>query len=230
MRQDASSWVGQDVVTSDGVALGRVVDVYVDDDTNAPEWLELDVAKEGRRVYVPISHASATEGGVNLPFSADDVANAPAVGGEGVLSRDDEVALYQHYGVEAPALVNTDDGALVVSEEQLHVTTRPVESGRVRLRKWVDTQPVSAKVAVQREEVHVEREPIAAEEAERLTAASELGEAEIEVVLHEEEIEATTVTVPKERVRLEKTAVTEERQVDAELQVERVEVEDSSDT
>jgi uncharacterized protein (TIGR02271 family) len=211
------------------LAIGRVADVFVDDDTNAPEWLEVDVTSEGRRAYVPISHARAADGAVSLPFSADDIASVPAVGADGVLTRDDEVALYRHFGVDAPALVHTDDGALTLSEEQLHVETRPVERGRVRLRKWVDTQQVTATVAVQREQVQVAREPISAEEAARLAPGAQLGEDEVEVVLHEEEIEATTVTVPKERVRLEKTAVTEERQVDAELQVERVEVEDSSE-
>jgi hypothetical protein len=53
----------------------------------------------------------------------------------------------------------------------------------------------------------------------------EIGEAEYEVVLLEEDVVAETVVVPKERVRLDTHVVTEDREVVTDLRKEHVRVE-----
>jgi uncharacterized protein (TIGR02271 family) len=117
----------------------------------------------------------------------------------------------------------TTDDAMTRSEEELKVGKAERESGRARLRKYVVTEDVQQTVPVTREEVRVEREPIT--EANRGSALDgpAISEEEHEVVLHEEEPVVEKQAVPKERVRLEKDAVTDEVEVNEELRKERIE-------
>ncbi len=111
------------------------------------------------------------------------------------------------------------------SEEELVVGKTSREAGRVRLRKWVETQPVTQTVPLAREEVRIEREPITEENLDKAMAGPEISESEHEVVLREEEPVVDKQTVPKERVRLETDVVVEDAEVDADLRKERLEVE-----
>jgi uncharacterized protein (TIGR02271 family) len=116
-----------------------------------------------------------------------------------------------------------EDGGewLVRAEERLAVGTERRESGRARLRKYVDTEPAEQQVRVYHEEYEIERVPVAAGEQLR----GVIGEGDQEVVLHEERAVARKETVPVERVRLAVRRVAEDRTVREELRRERVEVE-----
>jgi uncharacterized protein (TIGR02271 family) len=110
---------------------------------------------------------------------------------------------------------------LIRAEERLSVGTEVMESGRVRIHKYVDTEPVEQAVHVSHEEYEIEHVPITAEE--RLTG--EIGESERELILHEERAVVRKETVPVERVRLVTKKVQEDRTVRDELRRERIEVE-----
>jgi len=71
----------------------------------------------------------------------------------------------------------------------------------------------------------VEREPITDANRGQALSGAEITESEHEVVLHEEEPVVEKRTVPKERVRLEKDTVTDEREVSEEVRKERIESE-----
>ena len=111
---------------------------------------------------------------------------------------------------------------LVRAEERLAVSKEMLESGRVRLRKYVDTEPVEQAVHVFHEEYEVEHVPITAED--RISGA--LGAAsEQEIVLHEERVVFKKEAIPVERVRLSARKVEEEKTVRGEIRKERIEVE-----
>jgi uncharacterized protein (TIGR02271 family) len=115
---------------------------------------------------------------------------------------------------------------MIRSEERLNVGTERVESGRVRLRKYVVTEQQQVTVPVSHEEVRVEREPIDATERGRMGDRSgKLADAEQEVVLHEEKPVVRTETVPVERVRVGTDTVTEEQTVGGDVHKERIDVE-----
>ncbi|MGO4807807.1 DUF2382 domain-containing protein [Arthrobacter sp. 2MCAF15] len=80
-------------------------------------------------------------------------------------------------------------------------------AGQGRLRKYVTTEYVTRTVPVQREEVRVEREPIAEENRGEV---ADRADDENEVILHEERIIVTKETVPVERVRIGTETVTED--------------------
>jgi uncharacterized protein (TIGR02271 family) len=83
-------------------------------------------------------------------------------------------------------------------------------------------------VAVRREEVRVEREPITAANIDRATDGPAISEAEHEVVLHEEEVVTEKRIVPKERVRLAKDVVTDQ-QVSDQVRKERIDIDTGHD-
>ena len=123
----------------------------------------------------------------------------------------------------------TTDDAMTRSEEELKVGTASRESGRARLRKYVVTEQVQQTVPVQHEEVRLEREPITDANVGDATDGPEISEEEHEVTLHEEEVVVEKRAVPKERVRLDKDTVTDERTVSEEVRKERIDTDDADD-
>jgi uncharacterized protein (TIGR02271 family) len=108
------------------------------------------------------------------------------------------------------------------SEERLNVGTEQVETGHVRLRKYVVTEEQQVTVPVSHEEVRIEREPITKPGGER----AEIGEDEQDVVLHAEKPVVSKETVPVERARLRTETVSEDQTVSGKVRKEQFEVTD----
>ena len=119
----------------------------------------------------------------------------------------------------------TTDDAMTRSEERMQVGTTTEEAGRARLRKYVVSENVTQTVPVTREEVRVEREPITDANLDAATSGPDLSEEEHEVTLRAEEPVVEKTVVPKERVRLDKDTIAEERTVSDEVRREEIEVE-----
>jgi uncharacterized protein (TIGR02271 family) len=237
---------GTPVYASDGGKIGSVEDVFVDEQTNQPEWIGLGAGFFGtKRVLVPVQGAELRDDGIFVPYSKDQVKDTPDIDADEI-SQETEAELYTHYGLSyserrsdtglpegmptgTPRDTETrrgraDEGEVVRAEEELRVGKRDVDAGRARVRKWVETEPVETDVELKRERVRVEREPI-----DQPVSGVELGEEEIEVPVHQEEAVVQKETIAKERVSLEKDVDTERETVGGELRKERVEVEGDED-
>jgi uncharacterized protein (TIGR02271 family) len=116
----------------------------------------------------------------------------------------------------------TTDSAMTRSEEQLHVGTERVQTGKARLRKYVVTENQQVTVPVQREEVRIEREPITDANIGAAMDGPAISEEEHEVTLSEERPVVAKETVPVERVRLDKDVVTEQQTVNEEVRKEEI--------
>jgi uncharacterized protein (TIGR02271 family) len=249
-------WRGMTMVDRDGDRIGTIDDIYADDRTGEPEWALVNTGLFGSKsTFVPIVQASERDGEVQVPYQKQLVKDAPGVEADQHLSETEEQQLWRHYGLDYQAgdqpadragEAGTDAGgydreaaaggydrqatgrdeAMTRSEEELQVGTQARERGRVRLRKYVTTEQVQQTVPVQREEVRVEREPITDANIDAAMAGPDISEAEHEVVLHEEEPVVEKRTVPRERVRLDKEAVTDQEQVAEEVRKEQVDVSD----
>jgi uncharacterized protein (TIGR02271 family) len=251
----AYEWRGRELVDQHGDKVGTVEELYLDDQTDEPEWAAVRTGLFGTKLsFVPIQNAEPSGGKVRVPFDKDRVKEAPRIDPEGELSRQEEAALYEHYGVVYSELRSdsglpedtgetdagagarapvghdvsgpTTDDAMTRSEEELRVGVARRERGRARLRKYIVTEQVQQTVPVQREEVRVEREPITDENVDQALSGPEISEEEHEVVLHEEELVAEKRVVPKERVRMSKETVTDEARVSEEVRKEQIEAED----
>ena len=241
------TWEGRTLVDRYGSRIGTIDAIYLDDRTGEPEWALVTTGLFGTKAsFVPLTHATQSDNDVLVPYDKQLVKDAPRIDPDGHLSEAKERQLWSHYGLDydttdrtvggrdamgrdrvgRDTTGSTTDDAMTRSEEELRVGTTQRERGRVRLRKYVTTEPVEQTVPVRRERARVEREPIT--DANRGAAASgpELSEAEHEVVLREEEPVVEKRVVPRERVRLDKDTMTDEERVAEEIRKEQVEVQD----
>jgi uncharacterized protein (TIGR02271 family) len=242
--QNVTEWRGQSLLDSDGEKIGTIEEIYLDTDTEQPEWALVKTGMfGGKGTFVPLQQANPSGDGVQVPFEKAHVKDAPNIEPDGELSRSEERTLYEHYGLgyddsQSGSGTNgggdepvgrdtsgpTTDDAMTRSEEELSVGTQQRETGRARLRKYVVTEEVQKTVPVRREEVRIEREPITEGNVDSATEGPAISEEEHEVTLHAEEPVVDKQVVPKERVRLDKETVEEERQVSETVAKEQIEV------
>ncbi|MBA2515272.1 MAG: PRC and DUF2382 domain-containing protein [Solirubrobacterales bacterium] len=260
--QQVLAWRGNDVVDRDGDKIGKIEEIYLDEQTDQPEWLAVKTGLFGGKLtFIPLREATAEGDGVRVPYENSLVKDAPNAEADGALSQDEEQALYRHYGLEygesrsdsglAEGTTDRDgdgdrdvdvdrdrdrgtvgrdtsgpetDGAMTRSEEELRVGKTERETGRARLRKYIETEQVQTTVPVQREEIRVERETITDANRGDALSGGDLTEEEHEVTLRAEEAVVDKEVVPKERIRLDKDVVTEERQVSEEVRKEQIDI------
>jgi stress response protein YsnF len=218
--QEYDDWPGRRAVDIDDRYLGVLEEVYVDLDGGAPRWAVLDTGVGAQpRSFVPLAGAVRDGDDIRVGVHRDRVlAAAEQMEPAGELSTEEEQRLERLYGL-------VDSAEMIRSEEDLRVevVTRP--AGRVRLRKVVVTEDVTLTVTVRREEVRLEPVPSEGEPAESAPAELDEGSGALfEVTLFEEVPVVTTQVVPRERVRLRKVVVTEEREVAEPVRAERIEV------
>ena len=97
-REQAAGWIGHRVTDTDAVEIGTCIKIYADDDTEALEWIGVGL-HGGANAVVPIGGATESGGTVRVAFAKDAVVGAPVAASLDFLSREDEVSLYEHYGV-----------------------------------------------------------------------------------------------------------------------------------
>ena len=245
--EDVKTWRGNAAIGPDENKLGTVEDIYLDQETGEPEWVALKTGMFGSKLsFAPLAQARLEGDTVVLPYEKDQIKSAPRVEADGALSQEEEAELYRHYGLDytetrsdsgLPAGGTEDrgevghdvsgpttDDAMTRSEEELRVGTTQREAGRARLRKYVVTEEETVSVPVQREEVRVEREPITDANVDDAMDGPAISEEEHEVVLHAEEPVVEKRAVPKERVRMDKDAITEQETVTEQVRKERIDV------
>jgi len=232
-------WRGRGVVDHHGEPVGTVADVYLDRQSGEPQWVLVDPGEEGSQpTFVPLAGASYAGEDVSVPFARAEIESAPAMRTGDELSTEDERRLLEHYGTRVGADAGTGPGgtkdvtageAMVRSEEELHVTTKRRAVERVRLRKHVVTEYVEQTVPVRREELRLEREAITGQNPEGTGEDPELADEAHEIILYAEEVVIEKRVVPRERVRISKELITEERVVAEELRKERIETDGVED-
>jgi uncharacterized protein (TIGR02271 family) len=234
-------WRGRTVVDRDGEKVGKLDEIYLDQQTDEPEWALVSTGMFGAKSsFVPLQGAAPAGEDVRVAYAKEQVKDAPRVEPDGELSEHEEGELYRHYGIDystgtlpeasTPATGGrpdtAGDDAMTRSEEELRVGTTEREHGRVRLKKYVETENVQQTVPVRREKVRVEREPVTDANVGDATSGPEISEAEHEVTLRSEEPVVEKRTVPKERVRLGKDVERDEDQVSETVRKERVDIQD----
>ncbi len=98
-KEQHEAWIGRVLSDAWGHKIGKVDDIYIDDDTGLPEWLAVTTGLMGANTHlVPMRGATVSGRGVQVPFPKDRVKAVPGLGAEGRLSRMEKGRLYAHYG------------------------------------------------------------------------------------------------------------------------------------
>lgn len=249
---DYQRFLGESITDAQGGKIGKVADLWDDGEGNAFASVHTGLFG-GRASFVPLAEATTQGDSLVVPYSKDQVKDAPNIDEREEMSYEDEQRLYSHYGVATGATGTltetapgadtvtgsaadagydtsgaTTDDAMTRSEQRLQVGTQQTEAGRARLRKHVVTENVTTTVPVSHEEVRLEREPITEANRGDALGGPDLSEEEHEIVLTEERPVVGTETVPVERVRLGTEGVTEQREVGGEVSHEEISLDEGT--
>jgi len=98
---DVTQLRGQELVDRDGDKIGKIDEIYLDEQTGQPEWMAVKTGLFGSRVsFVPLAQASMEGDVVRVPYEKAQVKDSPNAEADGQLSQDEEARLYSHYGLD----------------------------------------------------------------------------------------------------------------------------------
>jgi uncharacterized protein (TIGR02271 family) len=199
-HQDVLSYRGQELRGSDGEKLGTIDEIYLDTETQQPEWAVVTTGLFGtKQTFVPIRDAGTSNGGLTVPFDKATVKDAPNIDPDGRLSEREEAELYRHYGLEysearsGSGLAEGDAGFSDPDDE----VRNPNAVGH-------DVSGPTTDDAMTRSE----------EELRVGTTEREAGRVRLRKVVVEDEV-SQTVPIKREEVRVEREPVTDANVDDA---------------
>ncbi|MCG2620843.1 YsnF/AvaK domain-containing protein [Arthrobacter sp. I2-34] len=98
------------VVDSEGNKIGSLGQLYLDDQTDIPNWATVKTGLFGMsETFFPLNDAMTDGDDVRVPYSKDQIKDAPRVDPDDHLSEADEDRLYQHYGLAGARSASTGD-------------------------------------------------------------------------------------------------------------------------
>jgi uncharacterized protein (TIGR02271 family) len=241
-NNDIAALDGATVYDTSDKKIGKIGQVYLNDETGEPEFVTVHTGMFGsKESFVPTANATFDGDKVMVPYDKDTITGAPNFDADAHLDSAQEQDLHSYYGMSyaggsyetTRAYTGTEpqsgtDDAMTLSEEHLRVGTETVETGKVRLRKYIVTEMVTKTVPVSHEEVRLEREPITDANRDKAMAGEPIRESEHEITLHEQRPIVTTETVPVEQVRLVTDTVTGEEEVTGQVRKEQIDLDDAA--
>ena len=113
----ASQWLGKTLIDRDGERIGKLQDVYVDVETDEPQFATVKEGFLGRHLtFVPLAGVEVGPDELRVTVAKEQVRSAPDLDLHGQeMSQADESALYHHF--------------------QMNYTPIPTESGRRLARR-----------------------------------------------------------------------------------------------
>src|SRR5918997_5925726 len=77
-QSTVTDWRGRTLVDQDGNKIGSIDEIYMDTQTEQPEWIAVSTGLFGKKVtFVPIAEATECGGDVRVPYTKDQVKDAP---------------------------------------------------------------------------------------------------------------------------------------------------------
>jgi uncharacterized protein (TIGR02271 family) len=99
-QNDIRKVLGATAHDPSGDKVGKIGQVYYDDDTDQPKWVTVNTGLFGtNESFVPLEGARFEGGVVTLGYDKQKIKDAPNVAGDRHLSPDEELRLYRHYDI-----------------------------------------------------------------------------------------------------------------------------------
>lgn len=222
-EQNAREVIGNTAYDADGDKLGKVGQLFLDDQTGRPEFVTVNTGLFGNNeTFIPVSDASFDGERLTLPFDKAKIKGAPNVDADGGhLDQAEEQVLYEYYGMtydkghysETDTHVGTDTHADTVTGTGTGTDTH-VGTG-TDLHAGTDTTGVSGHDSEFRSEGHDTSGPTTDDAMTRSEESLRVGKVQTEagrVRLRKyvtTEQETHTVPVRKERAVLESEPITD---------------------
>jgi hypothetical protein len=115
---------GGEVRTSHGDKVGKIGQVYLDDDSGRPSWVTVKTGLFGtQESFVPLPSADLDGVDVVVPYDKETIKGAPRVDSDVNLTPQEEKLLYSYY-FEAPTLGEPDEHRGAADEDTRPSTSR----------------------------------------------------------------------------------------------------------
>jgi uncharacterized protein (TIGR02271 family) len=204
--QNITAFRGRDAVDSNGNKIGSIDEIYEDTETGKPEWLAVKTGLFGSKVsFIPLAEASESGDGVRVPYTKDQVKDAPNADAADGLSQEEERRLYQHYGL--PYSEMTSDSGLPQGGTGTTGTTGTSTTGT----GTGDPTPTGSAGVVGNDVSGPETDQAMTRSEEELrvgTQQVETGRVRLRKHIVSENV-TTTVPVEREQVRVEREPITD---------------------
>ena len=100
---DPARVIGHKVLDAEGHKIGQADEVYLDDSTGTPQWVTVKGGLfGGKGHFAPLGGAVLVDDDVRLAYAKAQVDSAPELETGRHLSVEEEMTLYQHYGLGRP--------------------------------------------------------------------------------------------------------------------------------
>ncbi|MFF0447221.1 PRC-barrel domain-containing protein [Streptomyces sp. NPDC004609] len=97
---DPRSLIGRKAIDRNGVKIGTIDEIYLDDATGTPEWAAVRTGLFSRDAFVPLEPSTFADDTLRVPYERALIKDAPDFGVGRHLSPEQELQLYHHYGLE----------------------------------------------------------------------------------------------------------------------------------
>jgi uncharacterized protein (TIGR02271 family) len=116
-QEDLRTVIGATAYDNDGDKIGKVGQVYYDDDTDRPKWVTVNTGLFGtNESFAPLQGASVSGDRVTLSYDKAKVKGAPNVGDDGHLSPQEEQRLYEYYSLDYDTSGHRESGYATTGE------------------------------------------------------------------------------------------------------------------
>jgi uncharacterized protein (TIGR02271 family) len=204
---------GSNVLDSEGNKIGSIGQLYLDDRTEDPSWATVKTGLFGTsESFIPLAEATVDGDDIRVPYTKDQVKDAPRLDPDGHLSETEEDRLFEHYGLGANGAYTGTTGTAGVGTDSYTGTTgtSPVgtedydDAAGARGAVGHDTSGPTTDDAMTRseEQLHVG------------TESRETGRARLRKYIVTENV-TQTVPVSREEVRVEREPITDANAGDA---------------
>ena len=201
---DVNALSGATVVDTGGSKIGKVGQVYLDDQTGQPEWVTVKTGLFGtKESFVPLALARHDGGQLTVSTTKDQITGAPQVDEDGHISQQEEDEIYRYYGVSEGVAGQTGTSGYAESGTAGYGTTGTTDRNDVAGFESTrgaghDTSGPDTDQAMTRSEEHL----VAG------TQQTEVGRARLRkhVVTETQQVQ---VPVSHEEVRLEREPITD---------------------
>jgi uncharacterized protein (TIGR02271 family) len=200
MNTQADQLFGDDVCTQDGEKIGTVDNVWVDDATDETEFIGVKTGwLFGKTHVIPTADAQFDDNTITVPYSKDQIENAPSFDTDAEISPDEEQQIYSYFGLDRST--SASPTGLASGESAGTAGAGFDNSTAFSGTTATDTSGINSST--------------------NMTSP----DAETDIALSEEELEIGKREVQAGDVRLRKVVRTEHQEVPVELRREDIEIE-----
>jgi len=210
-------YIGRNAVDPQGDKIGKVGQVYVNDETGQPDWITVNTGLFGmRESFVPLADSSFNGDDLVLPFDKAVVKDAPDVADSSHLDTDEQDQLYTYY--QGYLGTGTSAGGTNVGQDRRGLTDQDVAgqgTGRTDVGRGegYDTSGPNTDDAMTRseEQLQVGTEQVQAGRARlRKYVVTEQQSVQVPVSREEVRVEREPITDANRDAALSGGAITEE--------------------